>query len=57
LVHSQLDSALLFPTPKSWDTTASVGPRQNFMKSSSETVVRSSGSERVLVIMAKAPRG
>jgi uncharacterized protein len=26
------------------------------MKSSSETVVRSSGSERVLVIMAKAPR-
>src|SRR5712671_4238189 len=26
------------------------------MKSSSETVVRSSGSDRVLVIMAKAPR-
>ena len=28
----------------------------DFMKSSSETVVRSSGSDRVLVIMAKAPR-
>jgi len=26
------------------------------MKSSNETVVRSSGSDRVLVIMAKAPR-
>src|SRR5713226_3097683 len=37
-------------------TAASVGPRQNFMKPSSETVVRSSGSDRVLVIMAKAPR-
>jgi hypothetical protein len=56
LVHSQLDRALLFPTPKRWDTTASVGPRQNFMKSPSETVARSSDSDRVLVIMAKAPR-
>jgi rSAM/selenodomain-associated transferase 1 len=33
-----------------------VSPGQKFMNSSSETVVRSSGSDRVLVIMAKAPR-
>jgi uncharacterized protein len=32
------------------------GSRQNFMKSASETVLHSSGSDRVLVIMAKAPR-
>jgi uncharacterized protein len=31
-------------------------PRQNFMDSSSETVAPPSGSDRVLVIMAKAPR-
>jgi len=55
LGHSQLDSALLCPALKSRDTTARVGPRQKFMKSLSETVVRSSGSDRVLVIMAKAP--
>ncbi len=56
LVHSQLDRALLFPAPKGRDATASVGPGQNFMKSSNETVMGSSGSDRVLVIMAKAPR-
>jgi rSAM/selenodomain-associated transferase 1 len=56
VVHSQLDRALLFPAPKSQDTAASVGPRQNLMKSSNEIVVHSSGSDRVLVIMAKAPR-
>jgi uncharacterized protein len=33
-----------------------VSPRQILMQSSNETVVRSSGSDRVLVIMAKAPR-
>ena len=33
-----------------------MSPGQKFMNSSSETVVRSSGSDRVLVIMAKAPR-
>jgi len=31
-------------------------PRNSFMKSSRDTAVRSSGSDRVLVIMAKAPR-
>src|SRR5579871_2292655 len=36
---------------------AGVGRRQNyFRKSARETVVHSSGHERVLVIMAKAPR-
>jgi hypothetical protein len=30
LVHSQFDSALLFPASKSRDNTASVGPRQEF---------------------------
>ncbi len=35
---------------------AGVSPRHNFMEPSSETVVRSSSSDRVLVIMAKAPR-
>ena len=33
-----------FRRAKSRETTASVGPRQNSMKSASETVVRSSGS-------------
>jgi uncharacterized protein len=42
--------------PRCHDTKASVGPRQNVMKPSSETAVRSSCSDRVLVIMAKAPR-
>ena len=64
LVHSQpivryysdiLDNALSFPVPKNRDTTVSIGPRQN-LKSSIETIMRSSGSGRVLVIMAKAPR-
>src|ERR1700686_1443386 len=31
-------------------------PQNSFMKSSRDTAVRSSGSDRVLVIMAKAPR-
>ena len=34
---------------------AGVGSRQNFMDSSSEMAVRSPGTDRVLVIMAKAP--
>jgi rSAM/selenodomain-associated transferase 1 len=38
-----------------WATRRILLPQQ-FMKSSSETTVRSSGSDRVLVIMAKAPR-
>src|SRR5260370_9166973 len=55
LVHSQLDRALLFPAPKGRDATASVGPGQNFMKSSNATVMGSSGSDRVMDIIAKAP--
>jgi rSAM/selenodomain-associated transferase 1 len=38
-----------------WATRRILLPQQS-MKSSSETVVRSSGSDRVLVVMAKAPR-
>src|SRR6202007_1262968 len=42
---------------KGRETPARVGPRQNhLMKSARETVVCSSGGDRVLVIMAKAPR-
>lgn len=43
------------PKPKSGLSRRILLPQQS-MKSSSETVVRSSGSDRVLVIMAKAPR-
>jgi uncharacterized protein len=43
------------PATKSGDT-AKVDSGENFMKSSNETAVGSSGSDRVLVIMAKAPR-
>lgn len=56
MVHSQLDNALLFPASQSGETNASVSLRQIFTRSGRETEVHSSGSERVLVIMAKAPR-
>ena len=42
--------------PRKAGVTASVGPGETFMTSSKQTMVRSSGSDRVLVIMAKAPR-
>lgn len=54
LVHSQLDRALLFPASKSWGATTHIGPASLFMKPCSEVVAPS--SDRVLVIMAKAPR-
>src|SRR5215467_7715096 len=55
MVHSQLDRSLLFPPPKSRGSRV-VGLRRNFMQSSNEKVIRSSSTDRVLVIMAKAPR-
>jgi rSAM/selenodomain-associated transferase 1 len=54
VVHSQFDSLVFFHAAKSRETT-SVGSVQISMKSS-ETIVRPSGGDRVLVIMAKAPR-
>lgn len=56
LVHFQFDCALLFPATKSRDTQGSVSPHRIAMQSSRENVVRSSSGDRVLVIIAKAPR-
>src|SRR5215467_5293996 len=55
MVHSQFDRSLLFQPPKSRGSRV-VGLRRSFMQSSNEKVIRSSSTDPVLVIMAKAPR-
>lgn len=56
MVHPQPDSALLSSPPNSGEAQACLDLRQTLIVFAGETAVRSSRSDRLLVIMAKAPR-